>query len=218
MPSTSSCLIWASSALDCVTHNVISGPLSAFDLPHTFLFHQNMFTVNLPWRRNSSDCPGFPIGFQAAWVNYKFIVTKQCCHHHNNKIQKAITCTSQPFVGDQQVAPSSPRGGGASSETSHHHPLINQPHWYYHHHHPRIACGKLALQEAHCAQGTTICFVGTGNNETANSGFYCKHLSWFSYQGWLTCVLTLSVRQTRRRPLSGLSSPLQDTSSYWACR
>ena len=120
MPSTSSCLIWASSALDCETHNMISGPLSAFDPRHTFLFHQNMFTVDLPWRRNSSDCPGFPIGFQAAWVNYKFIVTKQCCHHHNNKIQKAITCTSQPFVGDQQVAPSSPRGGGASSETYHH--------------------------------------------------------------------------------------------------
>ena len=77
MPSTSSCLIWASSALDCETHNMISGPLSAFDPRHTFLFHQNMFTVNLPWRRNSSDCPGFPIGFQAAWVNYKFIVTKQ---------------------------------------------------------------------------------------------------------------------------------------------
>ena len=41
-------------------------------------------------------------------------------HHHNSKIQKGITCTCQPFVGDQQVAPSSPRGGGASSETYHH--------------------------------------------------------------------------------------------------
>ena len=80
------------------------------------------------------------------------------------------------------------------------------------------ACEKLALQEVICA------LVGTGNNDTANSGLYCKpppnrwHLSSFSYPDWLTCVLTLSVRQTRRRPLSGLSSPLQDSSSYWACR
>ena len=79
----------------------------------------------------------------------------------------------------------------------------------------RKACEKLALQEVYCAQGTTIWFVGTGNYKTANSGLYCKpspnrwHLSSFLYPDWITCVLTLSVRQTRRRPLSGLSSTLQ---------
>ena len=138
MPSTSSCLIWASSALDCKAFHYSL----LLTITYCYCYCQCcsvvtliVVIIDLPWPHSSSDFLDFPTDLQAAWVRSQHKIISFLVKTVIIVILMMIlTCTSQPFVGGQPAAPSSPPGEGASSEIQHHH---GGHHHDYHHHNYR---------------------------------------------------------------------------------